>query len=147
MTRQETLPLRCVLAALALAALLAQLVLVPGAAAGFAADYPEVAYLAAPYVTVIVVAIGGFEVALFAAWQLLSAAERGGASDGWPPRWANLMAASLGFMAVLFAGVFAHTGFAGVGSPPMLFGLLASLALVPGAVVLRHKARGFPMRA
>ena len=147
MTRQEALPLRCVLGALALLALLAQLVVVPRTAAGFAGAYPETAYLAAPYVTVIVVAIGGFEVALLAAWQLLSAAERGGASSGWSQRWANIMAAALVIMALLFTGIFVHTGFAGVGGPPMLFGLLASLALLPGAAVLRNKAMGFPRQA
>jgi hypothetical protein len=144
MIRQQVTALRIVLGALAFGALLAQLVVVPRVAAEYADAYPEVAYLAPPYVTALVVAICGFEVALLAAWQLLSAAERGEALTGRSKRWANVMAVSLSFMAVIFAGVCVHAGsFAAVGGPPMLFGLLASLALVPVAVALRNKAVDF----
>jgi hypothetical protein len=149
MTRQEALPLRCALGALALVAVLAQFVVVPQMAADYAGAYPEVAYLASPYVTAIVIAIGAFEVALLAAWQLLSAAVSGavsgagGPSTSRPTRWANVLAASLAFMAVLIAGVCVHAGsFAAVGGPAMLFGLIACLALVPAAFVLRNRAMG-----
>ncbi|MCW2131926.1 DUF2975 domain-containing protein [Arthrobacter sp. VKM Ac-2550] len=144
MIRQQVARLRIIFGAFALGALLAQLVVVPLVAADYAEAYPEVAYLAPPYVTAIVVAIGGFEVALLAAWQLLSAAVVGEASAGRSKRWANVMAVSLGLMAVLFAGVCVHAGsFAAVGGPPMLFGLLTSLALVPVAFGIRNKALDF----
>ena len=113
-------------------------------ASEYADAYPEVAYLAPPYVSAIVVAFGGFEVALLAAWHLVSAAKRDGASAVRTMRWANVMAVSLSFMAVIFAGVCLHAGsFAAVGGPPMLFGLLASLALVPVGFALRNKAVDF----
>ncbi len=146
MTRRQVPLLRIAVGALALGALLAQLVVVPRVAAGFAGAYPEVARLAPPYVIAIVIAIGGFEVALLAAWRLLSAAEGGEAATSRSRLWADVMTASLGVMAVLFAGVCAHAGFVeGVGGPPMLFGLLSSLALVPGAILLRNKAMAFTL--
>lgn len=141
MTSQEALPLRIALGVLALGALLTQLVFIPRAAAEAAAAYPEVASLAPPYVTALVVALVGFEVALLAAWQLLSAAAAGGALTRRSKLWANVMAASLGFMAVISAGVCYHAGFdAAVGGPAMLFGILFSIAFVPVAVVLRNMA-------
>ncbi len=147
MISQQLTPLRIILGALALGALLAQLVVVPRSAAEYAGAFPEVAYLAPPYVAAIVVAIGGFEVALLAAWQLLSAAAAGEGLTDRSKRWANVMAASLSFMAVIFAGVCVHAGsFAAVGGPAMLFGLLASLALVPVAFGLRKKTVDFLLR-
>jgi uncharacterized membrane protein len=147
MSSQRVIPLRVLLGALALGTLLTQVVIVPSTAAEYAEAYPEVAYLAAPYITAIVVALSGFEVALLAAWQLLSAAAAGGASIRRAKRWANVLAIALSFMAVIFAGVCVHAGsFAAVGGPPMLFGLLASLALVPVAFVLRNKAVSFALR-
>jgi len=143
MTRQHAALLRVVVAALAAGAVLAQLVVVPAVAAACADRYPEVAHLELPYLVACVAAIGGFEVALLAAWQLVSAAEGGGGLTRRSRRWADGMAASLGVMAVLLAGVCAHAVFvAHVGGPPVGFGLLASLALVAGAVVLRNEAIG-----
>lgn len=114
------------------------------AAADYADAYPEVAYLAPPYVTAILGAIGGFKVALPAAWQLLSAAVGGEALAGQSKRWVNVMAVSLSFMAVIFAGVCMHAGsFAAVGGPPMLFGLLASLASCPPRSVSETKTLDF----
>ncbi|MBO0594714.1 hypothetical protein I2485_02220 [Nesterenkonia sp. E16_7] len=53
-------------------------------------------------------------------------------------RWANGMTASLGFTALLLAGVFFHAGWEeNVGGPPMLFDLLACLAVLPVALMLR----------
>lgn len=127
-------------------ALLAQFVVVPRVAAGYANTYPEVAHLERPYLLAIVVALGGLEVALLAAWKIVSAAKRGEALTTRSKRWANVMAASVVLMAVLFAGVCAHAGFVeSVGGPAMGFGLFVSLALVPGAVVLRNKAKGFSL--
>jgi hypothetical protein len=144
MISQRVTPLRVLLGALALGTLLTQVVIVPSTAAEYAEAYPEVAYLAAPYVTAIVVAIGGFEVALLAVWQLLSAAAAGGASPRRAKLLAHVLAVSLSFMAVIFAGVCVHAGsFAAVGGPAMLFGILASLALVLVAFVLRKKAVDF----
>lgn len=148
MKQEQVRRFRIVIGALTLGALLTQLVVVPRAAAGYADAYPEVAYLAFPYVIAIVVGIGGFEVALLATWQLLSAAAGGDALTSYSKRWANVMAAALVFMAVLFAGVCVHAGsVANVGGPPMLFGLLASLALIPAAFALKKKAMGFSLGA
>jgi hypothetical protein len=138
MITQQVTRLRIILGVLALGTLLTQFMVVPRVAAEYADAYPEVAYLAAPYVTAIVVAIAGFEVALLAYWQLLSAVAAGEALTRRSKRWANVMAASLIFMTVIFAGVCFHAGsFANVGGPPMLFGIIFFLALVPAAFGLR----------
>lgn len=144
MNKEQVGRFRIVIGAIALAALISQLVAVPLVAAHYSESYPEVAYLAAPYIIAIGVGIGGFEVALLATWQLLSAALAVETLTSRSKRWANVMAASLVFMAVVFAGVCVHAGsVANVGGPAMLFGLLASLALVPVAVGLRFKALDF----
>lgn len=118
-------------------ALLLQFWVVPLAAAQAANQYPEYADLARPYVIAIGIAIGLFELALVAAWQILSAA-----ADARPTRWwATIFTLALISSGVVFAGVFIHAGsVARVGGPPMLFGLLVALAVVVGAVALRHKA-------
>lgn len=146
MNKEQVRRFRIVIGAIALVALLTQIVVVPWAAADHAAAYPKVAYLAVPYVTAIVVAIGAFEVALLAVWQILSAAATGGATTSRSKRWANVMAAALIFMAVIFAGVCVHAGsVANIGGPAMLFGLLASVALVPAAFALKKKAMEFSL--
>ncbi len=61
-------------------------------------------------------------------------------------RWANILAWSLCFMAVVAAGVCVHAAFvANVGGPPMIFGILASLAVVAIALVVRHRAVSFSL--
>ncbi len=127
-------------------ALLTQALVVPWVAAACADAYPEVAYLERPYVVAVVTAILGFEVALFAAWQLLSAAKAGNVSKRPATRWADIVAGSLCFMAVVVAGICVHAAFvANVGGPPTIFGLLVCLAVVPVAVVLRNRAVGFSL--
>ena len=139
MTKQEALPLRFFLGLFALATLVIQLVVVPRTGTSYASAYPEVAYLEPLYVTAVGVALVGFLVALLAAWQLVSGAVTERASTRRSTQWVNIMTAALIFMAVIFAGVFVHAGSVeNVGGPAMLFGLLASLALVPVAFVLRR---------
>jgi hypothetical protein len=139
MTKQEALPLRFFLGLFALVTLVIQLVVVPRTGASYASAYPEVAYLEPLYVTAIGLALVGFLVALLAAWQLVAGAVAGRVATRRSTRWANIMAASLIVLAVIFAGVFVHAGFMeNVGGPAMLFGLLGSLALVPVAFVLRR---------
>ncbi len=106
MTKQEALPLRFFLGLAALAALLAQLVIIPWAGASYASTYPEVAYLASPTITALVIAVVGLEMTLVAAWQLVSAAVAGRALTNRSTRWANIMTASLLLMAVLSRGRF-----------------------------------------
>ncbi|WP_146361769.1 DUF2975 domain-containing protein [Arthrobacter yangruifuii] len=144
MTRQEALPLRCALVAFALATLLVQFVLVPQAAVRSADAYPEVAYLAAPYVTVIGAALAAFEATLLAAWQLVSASVANRSGTRRSTGWANIATVSLGITAVLCAGVFAHAGFIeNIGGPAMLFGLLIFLALIPVALAVRYGILGW----
>ncbi len=142
MTKQEALPIRFFLGLAALAALVAQFVIIPVVAAGNASAYPDIAYLAFPTAMVLVAAIAGVEMTLVAAWQLVSSAVAGRAWTRWSTRWANTMTGSLIFTAVLLAGVCVYVGFiAGVGGPVMLFGLLVSLAVVPVALALSHWMR------
>lgn len=141
MTASEFLGIRITLGALALGALIAQLLVVPFVAAGLAEEYPQVAHLESPYLAAVTVAILGFEAALLACWMLVTGAVAESASARRVRRWANGMTASLGFMAVLLGGVFVHAGWVeNVGGPPMLFGLLACLAVLPGAWMLRGSA-------
>ena len=143
-TRQQALALHMAIAAIALAAIATQGLIVPQVARGFAEAYPEVAYLAPPYTIVIAIAIGSLEVGLLAAWQLISAARTSKILSSGSRRWANAMAASVALMATLFAGVCAHASFvADVGGPPVFLGLLAALALVPGSVILREVTMGY----
>lgn len=144
MTRQEALPLRIAFAVLALGALLVQLLVIPPAGTGYAGKFPEAAYLAPPYITALAVAILGFEAALLAAWQLVSAVVPVRSLTRRSKTWTNVMAASLGFMAVVFAGVCAHSMFwTPFGTPAAGFGFLISLALIPVLFALRHGVLGW----
>ena len=105
MTRQQVPVLRVAIGALALVALVLQVLVVPLVAAACAVAYPEVAYLQRPYVAAVVVALVGFEVALVSAWQLLNVPTTGETSTRPTRRWANTLAGSLCFMAVVLAGV------------------------------------------
>ena len=143
MTRQQVPVLRVAIGALALVALVLQVLVVPLVAAACAAAYPDVAYLERPYVAAVVVALVGFEVALLSAWQLL----RVPAEAGPTMRWANALAGSLCFMAVVLAGLSLHAAFvANVGGPLTMLGLLVCVAVVPIALALRHRAVKFSLR-
>ncbi|GAA1352706.1 hypothetical protein GCM10009636_15290 [Arthrobacter koreensis] len=140
MTKQEALPLRCVLAALGVLALLSQTALLPRIAGEYAEAYPEVANLAAPYALAVIAATACFEVALLAAWQMLTSVVTDGALTPGASKWANVLAFSLGLTGITLAGICAHAGFVeAIGGPAMLLGLLAGLALVPAAVALRNR--------
>lgn len=148
LTRQEALPLRCALLAFALGAVLVQFLVVPRLASGYAQAYPEVAYLAPPYVTALMVALACFEAGLLAAWLLVSAVVTGTVEDravsGPAKRWVNVLAASVVLTAVILAGICANAGFVeNIGGPAMLFGLLVCLALVPAAFALRSGIMGW----
>jgi len=140
MTRQRTTLLRVVVGALAAGSLLAQLVVVPRVASDLADRYPEVANLERPYVIAVVAAIGAFQVALLAAWQLPAAAAGGAGATRRSTRRVDVLAFSLCAMALVLAGICVHAGFvAHVGGPATGFGLLASLALAAGAVAARKQ--------
>ena len=143
MSKQNVPVVRIALGALFFVALLTQFWVVPSVAAESAARYPEHASLAPLYLIVIGIAIGLFELALLAGWQVLSAAatNTGSQRSRW---WAIALLVALGSSGALFASVFVHAGsVAGVGGPPMLFGLLVSVAVVICAIALRRKALEF----
>lgn len=143
MTKQQILPYQLALGALALGSVLTQIIFIPFGAAGFAASYPQVAYLETPYVIAFVIAIVGFEVALIAGWFLLTAVGRGTQTVARVKRDANVIAAGLWFMLLVSGGVFAHAGFVeNVGGPPVLFGLLFCLALLPAVWFARRRIIG-----
>ncbi|MGW9404875.1 DUF2975 domain-containing protein [Arthrobacter sp. NPDC055585] len=144
MTKQEALPLRILIAVLAFGALVLQILLIPQAGDSYADRFPEAAYLAFPYTTAIAVGFIGFEVALLAAWQLVSAVQTDRALNSRTVRWTNVTAASLGFMAAVFACVCAHTLFwTEFGSPAVFFGFLVSLALFACVFVVRNGVRSW----
>ncbi|MGJ9372091.1 hypothetical protein [Nesterenkonia sp. CF4.4] len=141
MTRSEFLGIRITLGTLAFGALIAQLIVVPRTAAGLAEKYPQVAHLESPYLVAVTVALVGFEAALLAGWMLVTGTCAESASVGRVRWWANGMTASLGVTALVLAGVFLHAGWVeNVGGPPMLFGLVACLAVLPVALMLRRWA-------
>lgn len=137
---QHVPTVRFTLVALFVLALLLQFWVTPSAAARAAIDYPEYAYLERPYVIATGVALALFGLALLAAWQVMSAST----TDQRTPRrtrWALTLTIALASSGVVLAGTLIHAGsIARVGGPPMLFGLLASLTVVVGAVALRRTA-------
>lgn len=144
MAREQIPFLRVALGVLALGAVLAQFLFVPLVAAAYAAKYPELADLAQPYVVALVVAIAGFEAALVSAWQIVTLASSESDRAATKAQWAGILSVSLCFMALLFIGVFAHAGLvANVGGPPVLMGLMMSLAVAFGAIVIRKLAMRF----
>ncbi|MBP3036623.1 DUF2975 domain-containing protein [Arthrobacter sp. zg-ZUI100] len=144
MTKQEALPLRISFAVLVLGALLIQLILIPQAGDSYAGRFPEAAYLAFPYTIAIAVGFIGFELALLAAWQLVSTAVTERSLNSRSIRWTNLIAGSLEFMAAVFAGVCAHALFwTKFGAPAVLFGFVVSLGLIPVILAVRHGIRGW----
>ncbi len=88
--------------------LLLQFWIVPNLAADAATRYPELAGLARPYVIAIggVGGLGLFEVALLAAWRVLSEAAKSDGATTRKKRWADVVTLALVLMAVVFAGVF-----------------------------------------
>lgn len=140
MTMQEALPLRFLLVALGLLALLSQTVLLPGLAGEYAVAYPQVAHLAVPYAAAAVTAVAGFEVALLASWRMLTIVLEEGGLTLRAVAPANALTASVGLSGITVAGICAHAGSVeSIGGPAMLLGLLAGLALVPAAVALRNR--------
>ncbi|MEB7504147.1 DUF2975 domain-containing protein [Arthrobacter koreensis] len=140
MTKQEALPLRFVLVAAGLLALLSQTVLLPRMAGEYAAAYPQAAHLAVPYAAAVIAAVACVEAALLAAWRMLGLVVADGELTLRAAGPATVMAVSLGLSGITVAGICAHAGFAaGIGGPAMLAGLLAGLALVPAAVALRNR--------
>lgn len=139
-SRQHVPTVRFALVSLFVLALLLQFWVIPSAAARAAFDYPEYAYLERPYVIATGVALALFELALLAAWQVLSAS----ITDRRPlrrKRWELILTIALVSSGVMLAGTCIHAGsIARVGGPPMLFGMLAALTVVVGAVALRRTA-------
>lgn len=69
MTKQEASIPHVFLGLFALVILTVQLVMLPRTAAVYAREYPDVAYLEPLYMTALMIALIGLEVALLAAWQ------------------------------------------------------------------------------
>ena len=137
---------RVLLGALAIGAILAQIVIVPQVASDYAERFPEVAHLVAPYVLAVVIALAFFEVALLAAWQILVAEEGGRVLVRKAKPWMNIGVACLCLMALIFAGICVHAGsVAKVGGPAMLFALLTSVAFIAAVLALRSKAFSFAL--
>lgn len=139
---QQIPPLRVVVGMLALGALLAQIFVIPSVAVSCAEAFPEVAYLATPYMVAFIVAVTGVEMALVAGWKVLSIVKREGSLTSSATGWANLMTAGPLVTATVLLGLFAHACFfTTMGSPAMLFGLLASIAFGAGALAFRKRVK------
>ena len=140
MSTQQLLPYRLTLGALALAAVLTQIIFVPLGASSYAASYPEVAHLQVPYTVALIIGLVGLEVALVAGWLLLAATGDQAMTSALMRQGVNIITAGLLFLLVVSGGVFFHAGSVeNVGGPPMLFGLMLCLVLVPGVWVARRR--------
>lgn len=139
MTKQEASIPHFFLGLFGLVILAVQLVVLPRTAASNAREYPELAYLEPLYVTALVIALIGLEVALLAAWQLVSATRVDKTAGSHPGLWSNVMVVSLSLMAMIFAGVCLHAGWVvNVGGPAVLFGIVGSIAVVVLAFAIRR---------
>ena len=142
MNVQQIPLLRIAVVMLALGSILAQIFITPLVARNFAAAYPEVAYLELPYTIAVIAAIAGFELALLAVWQILSLVKRGATPTGSQMLWVNFMTTCILFTAATLIGIIMHATFiANIGTPAMLFGLLASIAFGASAIFLRTAVR------
>lgn len=113
--------LRAFLVTIFLGALLGQIVIVPSYASESATAFPEVAFLAAPYALVVIIAIACLEVMLLAIWVLLSRVQRDEIFNSQAFRWVNVIiwSAAAATLLVLFLGI--HLlGVMQVGGPGVL---------------------------
>jgi cytochrome bd-type quinol oxidase subunit 2 len=139
MTMQESRIIQFFLGLIFLAVLLIQVVVVPGSATNYANSYPEVAYLAQPYVTAVVIAFAGIQIALLAAWRLVAIAVTDRTWADRQAKWTNILVGALLVMAAVLAGVFIHAGSVeSVGGPPMLFGIIGCAAIGAITIALRR---------
>lgn len=145
--RRQATVIRTLLVGLALVGVALQVVVIPRTAFAVADRYPEAAGVAPLYIGLLVAGIFGFHLALLATLRLLSAATNGNLAASNGAFWSTALLAGLLFTAVMFAAASGHALLvAEIGGPPMLFGFLFSLALIPlsfffRSVVVEHMTR------
>lgn len=107
MNESVLIALRVVLVMTFLGALLGQIVVVPTLASDSAAIFPEVAFLATPYVLVGIAAIACLQVVLFAIWILLARVQDNSIFSGDAFGWVNVIiwSAAAATLLVLLLGM------------------------------------------
>ena len=141
MTPQAIRAAKFAIVALALAAIFSQVLVIPRLAAEYARSYPDLAYLAVPYTITAAIGIIGFEIALVAAWRMLTIYD-GEEIDLVKPQsfWVNVLAFSLMLGVLAFAGICGHAAIVeNIGGPPTMLGLVTGIAFIIMAAILRKK--------
>jgi hypothetical protein len=118
-------------------------VLVPVVASGVGARFPEVDHLVVPYSLAAILFIGCGQVALLAAWRLVSMVRRGVTFTRGAVRWVDVITACATVATLLSAGVLLHVlRFVPGGGGPMPLYLVACVAAGAAFVLLMVVMRG-----
>lgn len=136
MGRTGIVALRVLLVLIMLGALAAQLWIFPTLAGELAVSYPELGWLRAPMLAVVVLILIGVQIGLVAIWRLLSMVEL---DRVFTPRafwWVDAIIAAAIFDTVLVAGIFAVLSFGAHANPPALAMSLLALVVCGAAFAL-----------
>ena len=148
MNRLAVAALRVMIVILFLAALSTQLWFIPQLAFKNARDFPELAYLAAPYAVLWVAIVVNAQVTLVAVWVLLGKVRRGAIFSPSSFRWVNGIIAAGAIATVLLTAFEFHLlGAEDLGGPPL--GMLLTALVVVGAafVLIMLVMRGLLLQA
>ncbi|ROR96081.1 hypothetical protein EDD28_0655 [Salana multivorans] len=148
MDRAETVGWRLALGSLVVGALLVQVVLIPLVARSLASTYPDLADLFFAYTWWAIGAMCGVQAALLVLWRLVGLAAERTLTPSRLTRLTGIAAIFFSLAATAFACLFLHVGLvARLGSPSVLLGLLASLALALLSPVVIRTTGGLVARA
>lgn len=119
--------LRAFLILIFLGCLLWQVWVVPTLAQENASQFPEVAFLAAPYAAVVIIGIACMQTALVAIWKLLSLVERRTIFNQRAFVWVNTIIGAIALATVLVLGLGIHLlGIINVGGPGIALAVMAA---------------------
>ena len=127
--------LKMLIATLLAIAALAQIWLLPIAAAIVAEDVPEYAYLRIPYLIIGELLLFGFDLTLIAVWRLLSMTASAAVFSHTAFRWVDLIIVCIMFDTALVIGLLCHNLAASLG-PFLMLAALIALTLIGIALTL-----------
>ncbi|HJX76720.1 DUF2975 domain-containing protein [Glutamicibacter sp.] len=112
-----------------------------------ASQFPEVAFLAAPYAAVVIMGIACMQVALVAIWKLLSLVENHTIFNQRAFVWVNTIIGAIALATVLVLGLGSHLlGIINVGGPGIVLAVMAAtacgIALLLLMLVMKGLLRG-----
>ena len=154
MNRSVISVLRTLLVLVFLLLLLGQALVIPSLAEESAIAFPEVAFLAAPYMLISIGAIACVQLAVFATWVLLSLVEQNSIFSERALGWVNTIIASIVTATILLVfaglhilvvvqvggpGVFLGTCAAGIGGAAMVLLIIVMRGLLRNATTLESE--------